>query len=309
LTDDTHYLYKITNKVNGKLYIGVTKNPKHRQLSHFSKGERLVNKAYKKYGKENLTFEIICVSSNDYIYDLEVKAIKLYNTDATTGHGYNICSGGIHGDSGNVGREHLSRVDDTSYYVSGFWFPNKRTALKALSWGEGMFNSRNNAGVLGDTVMPIRRQGPQEPVYVSGFWFPSKKVALAYTSITPNVYEKRRKEGSLGETYYLPERKSNSTALRVPNYYLGFWFPDLIVASEIFNKSPEAIRQQILRGVFEENNKIKQEPPVRNYLVEGLEYKSLDDAARALSTTESAIKSRISRGLPNYGYIYSTRRG
>lgn len=307
MTDDTHYLYKITNKVNGKLYIGVTKNPKHRQLSHFSKGERLVNKAYKKYGKENLTFEIICVGTKDYIYDLEVKAIKLYNSDATTGHGYNVCSGGVHGDSGNVGREHLTRVDDTAYYVSGFWFPNKRTALKSLGWGSGMFNSRNKAGVLGDTLIQEKRQGPQEPVYVSGFWFTSKKVALVHTSITPNVYEKRRKEGSLGETYYLPERKSNSTALRVPNYYLGFWFPDLIVASEIFNKSPEAIRHQILRGVFEENNKVKQKSPRRNYLAEGLEFKSLEEAAMALLIPATTIKNRISKGVPNYGYIYSTK--
>lgn len=308
MTDDTHYLYKITNKVNGKLYIGVTKNPKHRQLSHFSKGERLVNKAYKKYGKENLTFEIICVGSKDYIYDLEVKAIKLYNSDATTGHGYNVCSGGIHGNAGNVGREHLTRIDDTPYYVSGFWFPNKRTALKSLGWGEGRFNSRQKDGLLGETEVVAKRRGPQEPVFVSGFWFSSKKQAMSVIPISPNVYENRRVAGTLGDVQQ-PDRKSNSTALKVPNYYRGFWFPDLTIASEVFKKSPESIRQQILRGVFEENNKIKQEPPVRNYLAEGLEYESLDDAARALSTTEAAIKSRISRGLPNYGYIYSTRRG
>lgn len=305
--EDIHYLYKITNLVNGKLYIGVTKNPKHRQLSHFSEGERLVNKACEKYGKDNLTFEIICEGSKDYIYDLEIKAIKLYNSDATTGHGYNICSGGVHGNAGNVGREHLTRVDDTPYYVSGFWFPNRRTALKSLGWGEGMFSFRNKTGTLGETIIPAKRQGPQEPVYVSGFWFPSKKLAIASIGITPNVYEKRRKEGSLGQVCYLPKRKSNSTALKVPNYYLGFWFPDLITASAVFGKSPETIRKQILRGVFEEDNKIKQERPRRNYMAEGLEFETLDEASLVLSIPATTIKSRISKGVQNYGYIYSTK--
>lgn len=304
--EDIHYLYKITNLVNGKLYIGVTKNPKHRQLSHFSKGERLVNKACEKYGKDNLTFEIICEGSKDYIYDLEVKAIKLYNSDATTGHGYNICSGGIHGNAGNVGREHLTRVDDTPYYVSGFWFPNKRTALKSLGWGVGKFNSRHNSGVLGETEVTPKRQGPQEPVFVSGFWFSSKKQAMSVIPISQNVYENRRVAGTLGDVQQ-PDRKSNSTALKVPNYYRGFWFPDLTIASEIFKKSPESIRQQILRGVFEENNKVKQKPPSRNYLAEGLEFDSLEEASIALLIPANTIKNRISKGVPNYGYIYSTK--
>lgn len=136
---EVHYLYKITNLVNNKLYIGVTKDPAARKKAHFSNragiNSRLVNKAFTKYGKNNLTFAVICVGSKDYIYDLEIQAIKLYNSDATDGHGYNICSGGLKGDSGNLGRKHQTKKDDVPTFVSGFWFPNKRTALKALGWG------------------------------------------------------------------------------------------------------------------------------------------------------------------------------
>ncbi len=197
--EEVHYLYKVTNLINGKLYIGVTKDPKHRKETHFSKGPRLVNRAYKKYGKDALTFEVICVGSKGYIYDLEVEAIKLYNSDATTGHGYNVCSGGFKGDAGNKGRKHHSKSDDIPYYVSGFWFPNKRTAVSSLNWGDGRFNSRRKLGVLGNECVLKSRYGPQSYVYVTGFWFPSKKVATSALGMSSGIFQRRKTRGTLGD--------------------------------------------------------------------------------------------------------------
>lgn len=98
MQEEVHYLYKITNLVNGKLYIGVTNNPTQRKAQHFTKvkKERPVNKAVKKYGKESFTFEVLCIGTRDYIYDLEQKAISAYNS-LVTGHGYNISVGGMGG--------------------------------------------------------------------------------------------------------------------------------------------------------------------------------------------------------------------
>ena len=261
--EETHYLYKITNLINGKLYIGVTKDPKHRKDSHFSKGQRLVNKAYEKYGKEGLSFEVICAGSKDYIYDLEVKAIKLYNSDASMGHGYNVCSGGFKGDSGNKGRKHKVKSDDTPHYVSGFWFPNRRSALAALNWGEGRFNSRKKLGVLGDECVLQKRHGPQFAVYVAGFWFPSKKVATSKLGMTSNIFQRRKLEGLLGEVT-TPPRKSNSTVTLKPCYFKGFWFDSVGTASLVFSMKPEAIRQRVLRGNYEECNS-KQKQSVERY--------------------------------------------
>lgn len=308
MQEDIHYLYKITNLINGKLYIGVTKDPKHRKECHFSKAneDRLVNKAVAKYGKENILFEIICIGSKQYIYDLEIEAIKAYNSDANTGHGYNICSGGFKGGAGNLGRKHITKSDDVPYYVSGFWFPNKRTSLRSLNWGVGKFNSRKKKDILGSIVDVTVKNGPQKFTYVSGFWFPSKKFALEYLNITSSVYQTRKVDETLGNVT-VAERKSNSTALKVPNYYRGFWFPDLDIASLIFKKTPESIRQQINRGVFEEDIKIKNKKPSRNYVAEGKEFTTLGEASAELGIPLTTIKNRISKGVPNYGRTYSTQ--
>lgn len=306
MQEDVHYLYKITNLVNAKLYIGVTNNPTQRKSQHFTKvkKERPVNKAVRKYGKENFSFEILCIGSRDYIYDLEQKAIASYNS-LVTGHGYNLSVGGLGGKGGLRGPV-ASRVDDTPIYVSGWWFPNPRTALTKLQWRQGLFNSRKKRNQLSNTYVPEKIHGPQKYVYAMGFWFPNKKKAIASLNTTPGIYEKRRVEGSLGDVK-IPARKSNSTALKVPNYYKGFWFPDLFVAGRILNKRPESIRQQILRGVFEENSTIKKVKPSRNYMAEGEEFSSLEEASLSLGIPLNTIKHRISKKIPTYGYIYSTQ--
>lgn len=307
MQEKVHYLYKITNLVNGKLYIGVTNNPKHRQRCHLSYRHegRLVNKAVEKYGKENLVFEIICIGSKEYIYNLESKAIISYNSDATHGHGYNICSGGVV-NSGNIGHTFSKRSDDKPNYVAGFWFPNKRIALKSLNWGVGKYNSRKKKGILGQVQTKERKHGLQRETYVSGFWFNSKSQALKVLNLSPNVYEALRKEGSLGEVKRR-SRKSHSTVLENPTYFKGFWFPSVREASKLLSISPTAIRQRILRGRFEENSKALGEAPKRQYYILGGVFKTLKDAEQVLGIPETTIKNRISQNKPSYGHIYTTQ--
>lgn len=178
--DTTFYLYKITNKVNGKVYIGVTKDPKLRHKQHMTKlsVKNLVAKAVKKHGKENFEFKVLCVGTKEYICSLEQKAIDVYNSNAMTGHGYNIASGGYGGSSPRRGRV-ISRKDDKSVYVSGFWFPNRRTALFTLNWTNSKFRYRRDMGFLGETCiesngrseLPNRNTIISVPIYYKGFWF------------------------------------------------------------------------------------------------------------------------------------------
>lgn len=193
-----HQLYKITNMVNSKVYVGVTKNPEHRKVRHFKYlYDSLVNKAVKKYGIDSFKFEILCIGTAEYIYNLEVEAIKLYNSNAVTGHGYNLEPGG-RGGKGSYRGPVNKRVDDKSVFVSGFWFPNKRTALTQLKWGDGIFSYRKRNGLLGETCV-VYKHHMQNPVFVTGFWFPSKMSALKYTSLSPRKYEELRLSGSLGD--------------------------------------------------------------------------------------------------------------
>lgn len=300
-----HYLYKITNLVNGKIYIGVTCNPQNRKQQHFVKVKQgtLVNQAVIKYGKNNLTFEIICIGSKDYIYDLEPKAIAFYNSNAITGHGYNLCLGGVVNNNINKGKPVQKRVDDKFIYVSGWWFPNTRTAKKKLNWGQGMISSRRKAGLLGETQIPDKKHGKQDAVYVTGFWFPFKKMAIDKLNMSLNVYEKRRLDGTLGDLIQ-PQRKTNSSALAVPNYFKGFWFPDLYIASVIFKMRPETIRQRILRGYSEEKGTKTNKKVVRKYLVMDKAFDSIQEASEFYSIPATTIKNKISKGYPFYGFTY-----
>lgn len=86
-------IYKITNIINNKVYIGQDKNNKPNYLG----SGNLIKRAIKKYGKENFIKEILCTC--DTIEDLNIKErfyIEKYrSTDKELG--YNISVGGTNG--------------------------------------------------------------------------------------------------------------------------------------------------------------------------------------------------------------------
>ena len=74
------YVYRITNLVNGKDYVGITVNYKSRWQQHIRYGrkleahpkEQVISKAIRKYGEENFKFEIISIARTyDIASDLE----------------------------------------------------------------------------------------------------------------------------------------------------------------------------------------------------------------------------------------------
>lgn len=88
-----YYLYKITNLINGKVYIGITNNPKIRWEKHCaSKYNYALPRAIRKYGKENFEFKVLVIGSKEYIISLETKAIQAFQTLVPLG--YNMTTGG-----------------------------------------------------------------------------------------------------------------------------------------------------------------------------------------------------------------------
>lgn len=88
-------LYRITNIVNGKSYIGQSIDPKHRFISHISRANNdcdnsPIHSAIKKYGKENFKLEIL-EWTEDY-NKREQELIIEYNTKSP--NGYNVADGG-----------------------------------------------------------------------------------------------------------------------------------------------------------------------------------------------------------------------
>lgn len=97
-----HFYYRITNKLNGKVYIGETDNPDRRWTAHKNSSksqnpELFINKMMKKEGILNFEFEIIsCSKDGKYKYEIERILISQYDS-ANLEKGYNISTGAGNG--------------------------------------------------------------------------------------------------------------------------------------------------------------------------------------------------------------------
>jgi group I intron endonuclease len=97
------YIYRITNKINGKCYIGESQidDIEKRWSSHIrsfksdKKGCPALKSAVNKYGLENFRFDIIIICFNESCFEMEKLYIKKYNS--LVPNGYNISPGGQFG--------------------------------------------------------------------------------------------------------------------------------------------------------------------------------------------------------------------
>jgi len=93
-----HIIYKCTNTVNGKVYIGQTitglKRRKNQHLGDARRGSTLVfHRAIRKYGKENFNWEIIDTAANN-MSELNIKEKMWVEQFNSFKKGYNSTSGG-----------------------------------------------------------------------------------------------------------------------------------------------------------------------------------------------------------------------
>lgn len=86
-------IYKITNLINNKLYIGITKQSLNCRLNQHFSHNYPVGKAMKKHGKENFKIDILeTVDNLNDALKKETDYIKEFKTAVEFGNGYNIIS-------------------------------------------------------------------------------------------------------------------------------------------------------------------------------------------------------------------------
>lgn len=259
-----HYLYKITNTINGKMYVGITADPKRRKNQHFNKRKysaiSIVKQAIDKYGKESFLFEVICVGSKDYIAELEVKAIDLYRTREKK-FGYNIKPGG------EKGRGYAIKASkrDTFQYVSGFWFPNVRTASTATGISKSVIKTRRKKGTLGNVQHNHLKSDPTFPIYVGGFWWENLHQASSMLNVSLTTLRSRVTRGTVEQGFVRP---------------------------------PQHGEHNFMYGIDP-----KDHPSSKAVIIFGVTYNSIKEATAATGHSKYIITTRIKEGHPDFSYL------
>ena len=92
-------IYRITNLINNKVYIGQSINIENRFLRHRNELRRnkqnnsYLQNAWNKYGEKNFEFAILEVCTEEELDDKECAYIQLFNS-MNRDNGYNLESGG-----------------------------------------------------------------------------------------------------------------------------------------------------------------------------------------------------------------------
>lgn len=128
-----HYIYAITNLVNGKKYIGYTKRPpEQRWMEHLSVCERKdekrmysIHRAIVKYGVDNFRFDVLfCSLDADYtLNEAEHYFISEYKT-LIKECGYNLTTGG---DSPEFSEESLKKMSVSRSGVKNHFYGKTHT--------------------------------------------------------------------------------------------------------------------------------------------------------------------------------------
>ena len=109
------YIYKITNKINGKVYIGQTaKTIEERFQAHLAKARQHTNRylydAMNKYGYDNFIITEIEQCNNNKLDEREIYWIAYYKSNNKK-YGYNMTAGGGGGDTwtNNPNKKEISK--------------------------------------------------------------------------------------------------------------------------------------------------------------------------------------------------------
>lgn len=141
-------IYKITNKINGNAYIGLSINIEKRWKAHIERSSDMSNKeydkvlykAFRKYGIDNFEFEILEECKLEELKEKEIYWINYYNTFK---HGYNATPGGDLTDMSGEKHPRHKLTEADVIEIRKLW------ASKTISTREMYYEYQNKIGKTG----------------------------------------------------------------------------------------------------------------------------------------------------------------
>ena len=136
---DTYKVYRYTNKVNNKIYIGITKTSlKSRAGSngHRYRGCPKFLAAIKKYGFQSFESEVLFEGlSKEEAEQKEIELITLFNSTDSK-YGYNTSEGGGASMTSENSRKKLSKNKKEYYKTHAVWNKGKKGCQ--IAWNKGL---------------------------------------------------------------------------------------------------------------------------------------------------------------------------
>jgi len=162
---DSMFLYVITNRVNGKQYVGITTDIEKRWGKHVSgRGSKLVYHAIQKYGRDNFDFEVWYAGDEHWIKMMEYRAIVMLDTKAP--RGYNLTFGG----EGSLGCKPGVETRQKMREAAKGRRPSLDTRQKLrairkgrMSWNCGRHHSPDTRRKISVAVSQKSKKGPKHP--------------------------------------------------------------------------------------------------------------------------------------------------
>lgn len=169
-------IYKVTNKINGKVYIGKTKYTLNdRKSQHFSECKlynthNKFHNALRKYGRRNFEWEIIDRASTEE--ELNSKEIFWIRELDCINKGYNISKGGNGGDnlSNNPRKEEIRKRVGLGVRNSSRWTEERKRIASLNFRGENNPMRKHPERSFFNTDNPMKREeykrrGENNPMY------------------------------------------------------------------------------------------------------------------------------------------------
>jgi len=287
-------IYKTTNLVNGKFYIG---KDKYNNKDYIGSG-KILKSAIEKYGIENFKKDIIEVC-NSY-KELNEREIFWINFTNAIKNGYNIAIGG---DGGDTISNHPNR-DEICKKHSDWMFENnptkgiKRSDDSISKWKESYGN---------------KSEGINNPNYGKNHSDETKS-KISKKALGRVVTEETRKKISLsnkGKKSYWKDKKNkkHSDWMTLNNPMKGKFHTEETkkIISEI-NKKPKSeetknnIRESLIE-YYEKGNKPKN---TKKISIDNVIYDGYNDASISLNIPVSTIRNRIkSKNYKEYYHVTS----
>jgi group I intron endonuclease len=280
-------IYKTTNLINGKFYIG---KDKHNNPNYLGSG-KILNQAISKYGKANFKKEILEECKNYNIW-LEREKYWIKELSATT-HGYNIAEGGLGGDtiSNNPRKNEITENHSRWMKENNPTRGRKRTEDEIKKWKDSYVGK-----YLGENNPNYGKKRNEETKELQ-----SKIRKEWHSNLSEEERElinKKISEANKGKDgYWLGKtNEKHSEWMKENNPFKGKTHTVEVrdMLSKI-NSKPKSEEHK--------NNISNNSPNNKICVIEGVTYRSVAEAARQLNLSENTVRGRVkNKNFKNWGY-------